>query len=103
MNLYQARTAMGQIRQWKTAGDYPYADKPPTEADRLDRVERETFGYMATSVARKFPKSQIGRRTTLGSAPSSVPQILDQIDAVVRRPLPRHPRPSGCRYPACQD
>ena len=46
---------------------------------------------MATTVARKIPKSQIGRRTTLGllkvavaNEPSSVPEIIDQL-----MPLPK--------------
>lgn len=77
-----------QVRKWKDDGDYPYDDEPQSEADR---AERETFDFVATTVARKIPKSQIGRRTTLGllkiavaREPSSVPQILDQL-----MPLPK--------------
>ena len=53
--------------------------------------ERETFDFVATTVARKIPRSQMGRRTTLGllkvavaNEPSSVPEILDQL-----MPLPK--------------
>jgi len=77
-----------QIRKWKADGDYPYDDEPQSEADR---AERETFDFVATTVARKIPKSRIGRRTTLGllkiavaTEPGSVPRILDQL-----MPLPR--------------
>lgn len=77
-----------QVQKWKTQGDYPYEGDPQTEAER---AERETFDYVATTVARKFPKTQIGRRTTLGllkvavaNEPSSVPEILDQL-----MPLPK--------------
>lgn len=76
------------VRKWKDDGDYPYQEEPRTEAAR---AERETFDYVATTIARKIPKSQIGRRTTLGllkvavaSEPSSVPKILDQL-----MPLPK--------------
>lgn len=77
-----------QVQKWKVEGDYPYEGDPQTEAER---AERETFDYVATTVARKFPKTQIGRRTTLGllkvavaNEPSSVPEILDQL-----MPLPK--------------
>lgn len=77
-----------QVQKWKAEGDYPYEGEPQSEAER---AERETFDYVATTVARKIPKSQIGRRTTLGllkvavaNEPSSVPQILDQL-----MPLPK--------------
>jgi hypothetical protein len=84
----EAQRRAEQVQQWKNEGDYPYDGEPQTEAER---AERETFDYVATTVARKLPKSQIGRRTTLGllkvavaNEPSSVPQILDQL-----MPLPR--------------
>jgi hypothetical protein len=77
-----------QVQKWNDEGDYPYVGEPQTEAER---AERETFDYVATTVARKIPKSQMGRRTTLGlrkvavaNEPSSVPEILDQL-----MPLPR--------------
>jgi hypothetical protein len=77
-----------QVQKWKDEGDYPYAGEPETEAER---AERETFDYVAATVARKIPKSQMGRRTTLGllkvavaNEPSSVPEILDHL-----MPLPQ--------------
>lgn len=77
-----------QVQKWKEDGDYPYASEPETEAER---AERETFDYVATTVARKFPKSQMGRRTTLGllkvavaNEPGSLPEIISQL-----MPLPR--------------
>ena len=77
-----------QVQKWKDEGDYPYVGEPQTEAER---AERETFDYVATTVARKIPKSQMGRRTTLGllkvavaNEPSSVPEILDRL-----MPLPK--------------
>ena len=80
--------AQSRSRSGRTTGDYPYSGEPETEAER---AERETFDYVATTVARKIPKSQMGRRTTLGllkvavaNEPSSVPEILDQL-----MPLPK--------------
>ncbi|OBA64944.1 hypothetical protein A5647_24790 [Mycobacterium sp. 1100029.7] len=77
-----------QIAMWKATGDYPYQGDPATE---VERAERETFDYVATTVARKIPKSRMGRRTTLGllkvavaSEPSSLPKILDDL-----MPLPK--------------
>ena len=77
-----------QVASWIASGDYPYGGEPETEAER---AERETFDYVATTVARKIPKSQIGRRTTLGllkvavtSEPSSLPKILEKL-----MPLPK--------------
>ena len=76
------------VQKWKAGGDYPYTQDPQTEAER---AERETFDYVATTIARKIPSSQIGRRTTLGllkvavtNEPSSVPRILDHL-----MPLPK--------------
>jgi hypothetical protein len=84
----EAERRAEQVQKWKADGDYPYAADPQTEAER---AERETFDYVATTIARKIPRSQIGRRTTLGllkvavtNEPSSVPRILDQL-----MPLPR--------------
>lgn len=84
----EAERRAEQVQKWKAEGDYPYDGEPQTEAER---AERETFDYVATTVARKIPKSQIGRRTTLGllkvavaNEPSAVPQILDQL-----MPLPK--------------
>ncbi|HET8657667.1 MAG TPA: ATP-binding protein [Micromonosporaceae bacterium] len=84
----EAQRRAEQVQKWKDEGDYPYDGESQTEAER---AERETFDYVATTVARKISKSQIGRRTTLGllkvalaNEPSSVPQILDQL-----MPLPR--------------
>lgn len=77
-----------QVQKWKLQGDYPYEGEPKSE---VERAERETFDCVATSVARKIPRSHIGRRTTLGllkvavaNEPRSVPQILDQL-----MPLPK--------------
>jgi hypothetical protein len=84
----EAERRAQQIQKWKDTGDYPYPGEPETEAER---AERETFDYVATTVARKIPKSQTGRRTTLGllkvavaSEPSWVPEIIDQL-----MPLPK--------------
>jgi hypothetical protein len=84
----EAERRAEQIQKWKDEGDYPYENEPQTEAER---AERETFDYVATTVARKIPKSQVGRRTILGllkvavaNEPSSVPQVLDQL-----MPLPK--------------
>jgi hypothetical protein len=84
----EAERRTQQVQKWKDAGDYPYPGEPETEAER---AERETFDYVATTVARKIPKSQLGRRTTLGllkvavaNEPSSVPEIIDQL-----MPLPK--------------
>lgn len=77
-----------QVQKWKDDGDYPYDGEPETEAER---AERETFDYVATTVARKFPRSQMGRRSTLGllkvavaNEPSSVPELINRL-----MPLPR--------------
>jgi hypothetical protein len=77
-----------RYRSGRTRGDYPYPGEPETE---VERAERETFDYVATTVARKIPKSQLGRRTTLGllkvavaNEPSSVAEIIDQL-----MPLPK--------------
>jgi hypothetical protein len=85
----EAERRAEQIQKWKDEGDYPYDVEPLTE---VERIERETFDYVATTVARKIPKSQIGRRTTLGllkvavaNEPSSVPQILDQLMHLPKR------------------
>jgi hypothetical protein len=87
-HVREAERRAEQVQKWKDEGDYPYSGEPETEAER---AERETFDYVATTVARKIPKSQIGRRTTLGllkvavaNEPSSVPEILDQL-----MPLPK--------------
>jgi len=87
--LHEAERRAEQVQKWKSEGDYPYNGDPQTEAER---AERETFDYVATTVARKIPRSQIGRRTTLGllkvavaNEPSSVPQILDQLMQLPKR------------------
>lgn len=84
----EAERRAEQVREWKRSGDYPYDNDPQTE---IERAEREAFDYVATSVARKIPKSQLGRRTTLGllkvaitNEPSEVPRILDSL-----LPLPK--------------
>ena len=72
-----------QVKEWKLNGEYPYKKEPESEPER---AEREVFDYVATSVARKIPKSKVARRTTLGfireavaSEPSSLPRILDEL------------------------
>jgi hypothetical protein len=55
----EAERRAQQVQKWKDEDDYPYPGEPGTEAER---AERETFDYVATTVARKIPKSQIGRR-----------------------------------------
>ena len=91
----EAERRTQQVQKWKDAGDYPYPGEPETEAER---AERETFDYVATTVARKIPKSQLGRRTTLGllkvavaNEPSSVPEIIDQL-----MPLPKGRTARSC-------
>lgn len=77
-----------QVKKWKDAGDYPYAGDPGSEAER---AEREAFDYVATTVARKIPKAQMARRTTLGllkavvaTDPGSLPEIIEKL-----MPLPK--------------
>jgi hypothetical protein len=54
-----------QVAEWKVNGEYPYKEEPIGEAER---AEREVFDYVATTVARKIPKSKVARRTTVPSA-----------------------------------
>ena len=76
------------VREWKASGDYPYAKDPKGEAER---AEREVFDFVATTVARKFPKSRVARKTTLGflrevvaNEPGSLPKVLDDLFALPR-------------------
>lgn len=78
-----------QIAEWVKAGDYPYAGEPASE---VERVERESFDYVATSVARKLPRTSFGRRSTLAllrvalsSEPSSIPRIIDGVMPLTKR------------------
>jgi hypothetical protein len=80
-----------QVRKWKDSGDYPYTAEPATEADR---AERETFDFVATTIARKLPKAQMARRTTLGllravvaTDPGSLPEVIDKIMPLPKRDI----------------
>ena len=78
-----------QVALWKLDGDYPYGAEP---ADEVERVERETFDYVATTIARKLPHQKMGRRstlallkTTVSSQPSETVRVLEEV-----MNLPRH-------------
>jgi hypothetical protein len=73
-----------QVAEWIKDGDYPYGDEAP--ADELDRVERETYDYVATTIARKLPRQKMGRRsmlallkTTVSSQPTETVRVLEQV------------------------
>ncbi|AMU64653.1 ATP-binding protein [Mycobacteroides abscessus] len=72
-----------QVELWKTNGDYPYDAEP---ADEVERVERETFDFVATTIARKLPHQKMGRRstlallkTTVSSQPSETVRVLEEV------------------------
>ncbi|OZC91749.1 ATP-binding protein [Rhodococcus sp. 06-412-2C] len=72
-----------QVAEWKQDGDYPYGQDP---LDEIERVERETFDFVATTIARKLPKQKMGRRstlallkTTISSQPSEAVKVLEQV------------------------
>lgn len=72
-----------QIQLWKEAGDYPYEAEP---VDELERIERETFDYVATTIARKLPHQKMGRKstlallkTTVSSQPAEAVRVLEEV------------------------
>lgn len=72
-----------QVELWKKDGDYPYAAEP---ADEVERVERETFDFVATTIARKLPHQKMGRRstlallkTTVSSQPAETVRVLEEV------------------------
>ncbi|SHV16190.1 ATP-binding protein [Mycobacteroides abscessus] len=77
------------VERWKSEGDYPYDSEPETE---VERAERETFDFVATSAARKLPRSKKALRTTLAllkvalsNEPSEVPRIIEEIMPLTKR------------------
>lgn len=72
-----------QVETWKNNGDYPYTDEPK---DELERIERETFDFVATTIAHKLPKQEVGRRSTLAllratvsSQPAETMRVLEEV------------------------
>ncbi|WEH35863.1 ATP-binding protein [Streptomyces sp. AM 4-1-1] len=51
------------VREWRVEGIYPYDGDP---ADSRERVERETFDLVATTVVRHLPSARKTRRMVLG-------------------------------------
>ncbi|MEU4147880.1 ATP-binding protein [Streptomyces parvulus] len=71
------------VDKWKDDGLYPYHEEPETEAEK---VERETFDIIATTVHRHMPKPAKHQRATLAllresvkHQPSHVNKILDEV------------------------
>jgi hypothetical protein len=50
------------IQEWKREEVYPYSEEP---AEPAQAVERQMFDEVATTIARRLPGSQQGRKTTL--------------------------------------
>lgn len=71
-----------QVAEWKEQQVYPYLDEP---ANSIEIAERGLFDEVATTVARKLPKTADGRRTTLrllkeivSSDPESVLPMVEE-------------------------
>ncbi|WP_176739774.1 ATP-binding protein [Micromonospora aurantiaca (nom. illeg.)] len=71
------------IDKWKADGTYPYKDEPQSDAER---VERDTFDIVATTVHRHMPKPAKHQKVTLAlireavkHQPENVHQILDEV------------------------
>ncbi|MFJ4845455.1 ATP-binding protein [Streptomyces sp. NPDC088733] len=71
------------VDKWKDGGLYPYHEEPETEAEK---VERETFDIIATTVHRHMPRPAKHQRATLAllresvkHQPGHVNRILDEI------------------------
>jgi hypothetical protein len=71
------------IEKWKAAGSYPYAEEPQSETER---IERDTFDIVATTVHRHMPKPVRQQKVTLAlireavkHQPDNVHQILDEV------------------------
>ncbi|MDF3285475.1 ATP-binding protein [Gordonia sp. N1V] len=78
-----------QVKSWVSDGVYPYTDDPE---DELARVERETFDFVATTIARKLPKSEKQQRgmlallkATVANSPDETMQVLESVMG-----LPKH-------------
>lgn len=71
------------INKWKIEGSYPYKAEPQSEAER---VERDTFDIVATTVHRHMPKPAKQQKVTLAlireavrHQPDNVHHILDEV------------------------
>ncbi|AQA14051.1 ATP-binding protein [Streptomyces malaysiensis] len=71
------------VDKWKDNGLYPYEGEPDTEAEK---VERETFDIIATTVHRHMPRPAKHQRATLAllresvkHQPSHVNRVLDEV------------------------
>jgi len=71
------------VDKWKDDGLYPYHEEPETEAEK---VERETFDIIATTVQRHMPRPAKHQRATLAllresvkHQPGHVNKILDEV------------------------
>ncbi len=51
-----------QVSRWKTEQVYPYEQEPETVTEA---AERQVFDHVATTIARRLPKQQSGKRITL--------------------------------------
>ncbi|SCG45717.1 hypothetical protein GA0070613_1371 [Micromonospora inositola] len=71
------------IEKWKADGSYPYKDEPE---DDVERLERETFDVVATTVHRHMPRPKRQQKVTLAlireavkHQPENVHRILDEV------------------------
>lgn len=71
------------VQLWKETEVYPYQGEPETE---MDRVERETFDVVATTIHRQIPRYKRHQRTTLAllreavrHQPDNIHHILDEV------------------------
>ncbi|MET9292609.1 ATP-binding protein [Streptomyces sp. NPDC003077] len=71
------------VEKWKDGGLYPYEGEPSSEAEK---VERETFDIVATTVQRHMPRPAKHQKATLAllresvaHQPSHVNRILDEV------------------------
>lgn len=71
------------VDQWKDAGLYPYRAEPTSEAEK---VERETFDIVASTIHRHMPRPAKHQKATLAllresvkHQPSNVNRILDEV------------------------
>ncbi|MFJ9573013.1 ATP-binding protein [Streptomyces bacillaris] len=71
------------VDQWKGAGLYPYDAEPTSEAEK---VERETFDIVASTIHRHMPRPAKHQKATLAllresvkHQPSNVNRILDEV------------------------
>lgn len=76
-----------QVIEWKEQKVYPYPDEPQNS---IEVAERGLFDEVATTVARKLPKSPEGRRTTLRLlreiVASDPEKVLPMVDEIFRLP-----------------